>query len=163
MALRKTTYELLCKELGTLDKRRREILNDLKKSPEFIIKHVNDLLKEFVTKGHWFSRKNEKNEFAYFRATGYVLNDKKLEQTDRGSVLIAGTITWEVYDYNSTKKEMVEPIRISAFNDIEPQILNGRAHAPKFSEKSIIKNILAAKKKDLEEQLKKLKLEMAAI
>lgn len=164
MALRKTTYEKLCQRLGELDKERREVLKALKNSPEFILKHVNDTLKVFATNGQWFARKNAKGEHAYFRLTGFVLNEKKVNSTDRGSVLIGGTLTWDYFDYQATeRKQAVEQVQISAFNDIEPQILNGRFHVPQFSEKTIMKTVLTAKKKELEDQLKKVKAEIAAV
>jgi ATP/maltotriose-dependent transcriptional regulator MalT len=164
MALHKTTYEKLLKRLGALDKERREILKDLRNSPEFITKYVNDLLKEFIAQKKWVVRKNAKGEESYFSLKTFVLNDKSLTKTDRGSVIINGTLTWENYDYNATEKRLAtETIAISAFNEIENQILNGRTYAPKFNEKVIQKNVLTAKKKLLEEELKKVKTELAGI
>jgi hypothetical protein len=164
MALRKITYEALCKRLGEVDKERREILKALRNSPEYITKHVADTLKAFATNGNWFARKNAKGEHAYFRLAGFVLNDKKITQTGRGSVLVSATLTWDYFDYQATeKKKSVDQIQISAFNEIEEQILNGRFHVPEFSEKKVMKTVLTAKKAELEDQLKKLKAEIAAI
>jgi len=112
----------------------------------------------------WFKRLNAKGEEAYFKLNAFTLNGGKPYQTDRGSVLIPIKLEWDFYDYNAIeKKTNVENTTISAFNEIEKQVLNGRLHAEKFNEKTIQKKVLNAKKKDLEDQLKKVKADLALV
>lgn len=164
MAPRKSTYETLCKRLGELDKERREILKQLRNSPEFIIKFLNDKLVGFTNSETWFVRKGTTQGDSYFKLVGFVINPKTLGLTDKGSALVDVTLTWEVFANNSVEKQKItESVKVSAFNEIENQILNGRVLAPKFSEKVIQKNILTEQKKALEEQLKKIKSQLLAV
>ena len=163
MAPKKSTYETLCKRLGELDKERREILKQLRNSPEFIVKLLNDKLVEFTTSPNWFIRKTEKGE-QYFKLVGFVIVPKTLSLTDKGSALVEVKLSWDLYDSNNLeKKKTEETVKISAFNEIDNQILNGRVVAPKSSEKMIQKNILTEQKKALEEQLKKIKSQLLAV
>lgn len=163
MTTKKSAYATLCKRLGELDTERRKILNELRNSPEHIIKLVNDKLIGFTTNANWFLRKAEKGE-SYFKLVGFVILSKSLALTDRGSAIVEVKLTWECYDSNNIEKKKVdETIKISAFNEIDNQILNGRVHAPKFSEKTIQKNILTEQKKQLEEQLKKVKSQLLSV
>lgn len=164
MAPRKSTYETLCQRLGALDKERREILNQLRNSPEFIIKILNDKLIGFTKNANWFIRKGTTQGDSYFKLVGFIINNKSLNLTDRGSALVEVRLTWEVYSHNSLEKTKIEEsVKVSAFNEIDNQILNGRVLAPKFSEKVIQKNILTEQKKALEEQLKKIKNQLLAV
>lgn len=164
MALRKSTYESHLKRLGELDKERRTILNAIRNAPEYVLKHVHDKLIGFIKNENWFVRKNGKNEEAYFHLLSYTIDQKTLGKTDRGSVLVNVALEWEKYDYDNTeKKKITENVQISAFNEIDNQILNGRVHTPNFSEKVIQKNILTTKKKQLEDQLKLIKTQLASV
>lgn len=164
MATRKSTYETLCKRLGELDKERREILKQLRNSPEFIIKLLNDKLVGITTSPDWYIRKGTTQGDSYFKLIGFVILPKTLALTDKGSALIDVKLTWEVYGHNSLDKTKVEEsVKVSAFNEIDNQILNGRVLAPKFSEKTIQKNILTEQKKALEEQLKKIKNQLLSV
>lgn len=164
MASRQTTYEKLCQRLGELDKERRTILQQLRNSPEHITKHLNDKLTDFINRQLWFTRSNAKGEKAYFRLNNYAIDHKKVNNTKHGSVLIPVTLSWDYYDYAATEKKVSsEPIAISAFNEIDAQVLNGRVHAPDFSEKKVLKTILTQKKTALEAQIKAIKAEIASI
>lgn len=164
MATRKSTYETLCQRLGALDKERREILNQLRNSPEFIVKLVNDKLIGFTNNGHWFIRKGTTQGDTYFKLVAFVIIPKTLGITDKGSALVDVKLTWEVYGHNNLEKTMMEEsVKLSAFNEIDNQILNGRVLAPKFSEKVIKKNILTEQKKALEDQLKKIKDQLLTV
>jgi len=161
---KRTEYEKLCQRLGELDKERRVVLSALRKSPEFIVKYVNDTLTAFVTQQKWFKRLNAKGEESYFRLQKFTINGGKAWQSDRGSVLLPIKLEWDYYDYNAIeKKQNIENVSISAFNEIERQVLNGRLHAEGFNEKSIHKKVLTARKKELEEQLKKVKSDLALV
>lgn len=164
MAVKKLTYEKLCQKLGELDRERRTILQQLRNSPEHITKHLNDKLTEFVNKQLWFTRSNAKGENAYFKLRSYTIDNKKINNTKHGAVLIHVILSWDYYDYAMTEKKIAsEPVVISAFNEIDTQVLNGRVHAPNFSEKDVLKTILTKKKADLEAQLKAIKSEIASI
>jgi hypothetical protein len=164
MAVRKSTYETLCKRLGELDKERREILKQLRNSPEFIVKFLNDKLVGITTSSNWYIRKGTTQGDTYFKLVGFVIHPKTLSLTDKGSALVDVKLSWEVYSSTSLEKTKVdESVNVSAFNEIDNQILNGRVLAPKFSEKMIQKNILTEQKKALEEQLKNIKKQLLAV
>lgn len=164
MATRKSTYDQLNKRLGALDKERRDILRQLRNSPEHIIKLVNDKLKSFIEGNKWFLRKGDVQGDSYFNLVGFVILAKSIALTDKGSALLSVTLTWNYYNAMSVeKKSTTETVQISAFNEIDNQILNGRVLAPKFSEKVVQKNILTEQKKNLEEQLKKIKNQLLAV
>ncbi len=161
------TYERLCKRLGELDKERRTILNDLRNSPEAILKYVSDNLTAFINSKVWFKRTTNEGD-QYFQLQNFEL-DKTVHRTSisttkHGSVVIPFLLTWECYLANSADKiNKVEHASVSAFNDLETQILNGRKPAPEFDEKKVKKIQLTAKKKELEAELKKLKAELASV
>lgn len=162
MRTKTSTYAELCKRLGQLDHERRDIINQLHNSPEYIVKYVNDKLNTFVKNKNWFTRLNNKNENTYFSLSSFGIDDKSLKKTTKKSVLINVTLVWNVYD-ETIKKVITENITISAFNEIDNQILNGRQLAPNFSEKEVQKNILNQQKIQLEQQLKKIKSDLAAL
>lgn len=161
---RTTEYEKLCKRLGELDKERREVLKALRDNPQYVLKIVNDKLNNFIKNGQWYSRKNALNQESYFSLVSFTIIEKSIKKTEHGSIIIKVDLTWDYYDYISTeKKKAVEGVLISAFNEIDQQILNGRQLASKFSENVIKRNILTAQKKELEEKLKKIKEEIAKV
>lgn len=157
-------YGKLCQRLGALDKERREILRQLRNSPEYIIKIVYDKLRDFTANNYWFIRKATAQGDSYFRLIDFDIVSKSFALTDGGSAILEVKLNWDVYNHNNLDKIKVsESIKISAFNEIDNQILNGRVHAPKFSEKVIQKNILTEQKKQLEEQLKKVKSQLLSV
>lgn len=179
----KHSFENLSKRLGALDKERREILDLLKKSPENCMRLLKQLLDGFVATNSksWFSRENDKGQSSYFQLVSYEITPTtnrsirsgkqlastpatSLTKTKHNSMLAKVKLIWTVYAYDATKKlEQTEFIDISIFNDIEKQILNGRKRSTTFDEKSLVKAALKVKQKALEDQLKAVKGEIAAI
>lgn len=165
MSSRRTTYEKLCQRLGQLDKERRTIINQLKSTPELSIKYLRNQLDAFVKRGQWFSRKNAKDEFSYFKLIKFKFDEKGITQSEtKKRTMLHVALEWEYYDYNTpTKAKAIEQVVISVFNDIETQVLNGRVAATGFDEKSLLKEQLTLRKKQLEEELKSIKGEIALI
>lgn len=169
MPVRKTPsqYERLTKRLGELDKERRTILNELRNSPEAVLKYVTDNLTAFINGKVWFKR-NTADGDQYFRLKTFEL-DKSVHRpasttTKHGSILFPLLLTWDAYlPNNPDLLPRVEHVQISGFNDVETQILNGRKPAPEFNEEKVKKIQLTAKKKELETELKKIKAELAVI
>jgi len=177
----KTSYEALSKQLGALDKERRAVLTKLKQTPEYALQHLKQVMTGLVTAGlkRWYTRTNDKGQTAYFNLVGFEIlptttaakiNYRKtkvvaaVDVTPNNSVLTKIRLKWKLYDYGAVMtSEFNEEITISIFNEIEPQVLNGRKEAVKFDEKTLIKASLAEKKKVLEDQLKKIKNEIALI
>lgn len=157
-------FEQLSKRLVALDIERRAILKQMKSSPEYMISHVSDQLKSFISNKSWFSRTNAKNEFAYFQLKSFAHIQKAPSKTKTGSQLIGFELVWDYYDYNSPiKKEAKERVIISVFNDIDAQVLNGRKLATNFNEKNLLREQLIQRKKQLEEELKTLRVEIGKI
>jgi hypothetical protein len=175
--------QTLAQRLGQLDKERREVLNQLRKTPEYSIQYLKQALDSIISENssRWYSRSNAKNENAYFKLVSYEIvpvtptrrTSRKLTApvkqvtiniTKHKSVLTKVKLNWKYFGYNATSiTDQSEEISISVFKDLVPQILNGRVLAKKFDEKSIVRATLTAKKNELEAQLKKVKDEIAAV
>lgn len=161
----RTSFENLCKRLGDLDRERRTIIKQLKATPQYTVKYLRNQLDAFVKNGQWFSRKNKKEELSYFKLVGFAFDEKGITHSDtKKRTMLHVELQWEYYDYNTpTKAKANEQIVISVFNDIESQILNGRVAAVDFNEKSLLKAQLTLRKKQLEDELKTIKGEIALI
>lgn len=177
----KTEFETLSKKLGALDKERRVILSKLKSTPEYAIQHLKQVLNGFLTENStkWYSRANEKGEMAYFKLLsfeiipttttikkGYIKTkiSATIDVKKHNSVLTKVKLKWEFYNYGAVVKQTnEEEINISIFNDVGPQILGGRKPVVKFNEKKLVAAALLEKKKSLEDELKKIKNEIASI
>lgn len=165
MAITNKTYQSLCKRLGELDKERRQILQQLKQTPELGMKYLQDMLTSFVNQNSvkWFYRKGEKEGYSYWKLIGFTITDKTPKVTHRKkAILVNVDLEWEVYrESSNSKSKLSEQVKISAFNDVEGQVLNGRKEATASDAKKLIKLALTEKKNTLEEQLKALKAELA--
>lgn len=176
----KTDFETLSQRLGVLDKERRNIILKLKNTPNYALQHLKQVLGGFMSDNStkWYSRTNEKNEMSYFKLVSFeiipttttvkkgYIKTKISAPIDikNNSVLTKIKLNWEFYNYGSVIKDVkIEEINISIFNDIEPQILNGRKPVVKFNEKKLVAAALLEKKKTLEDELKKVKCEIALI
>lgn len=177
----------LSQRLATLDKERKAILLEIKKSPQYVLQHLGQILNNFVAENtvKWFSRTNDKDQVSHYRLLSYELMptttevktpkfhlNKRLtekvsspvEITKNKSYIAKVKTKWEVYAYGAVTKTTVEEVHdISVFNDLDGQILNGRKQATKFDEKKMIKEGLNERKIMLEKELKKLKADIAAI
>lgn len=174
------TGQSLTQRLAVLDKERQAVILEIKKTPAYALTHIKQVLNGFIdnNKAKWFARSNEKGETAYFKLVSFeilptttVVKEKfakkrvaaEVETTKHGSVLAKIKTKWEKYPYGEIVKVNVnEEHNISIFNDIDGQILNGRKLA-EFNEKKLLKDSLDSKKKKLEEELKKVKADIAAI
>jgi len=163
--MKKTSFETLSQRLGVLDRERKAVILDLKKTPEYASKHLSQVLNSFKADNasKWFVRTNAKGESSYFKLVEFELMGKATE-TKHHSTLTKVRTVWDVYTYGSlTKGKSIEEFNVSIFNDLEAQILNGRKLATDFNEKKLVKESLTEKKKQLEEELKKLKAEIACL
>lgn len=161
--------ESLTQRLGKLDKERRAILKELKMSPEYGLKFLNDKLISFTSdnSAKWFSRAGEKSGVSYWKMISFkVTSDSKTATItrDKSSLLANVQVTWDVYYENTNvKTQLTETIKLAAYRDLEGQILNGRKLAANFDERKVVKAALNEKKKALEEQLKVVKEDLAKI
>lgn len=173
--------ETLSQQLGRLDKERRAVLNQLRQTPEYCIQYLKQALDSIVSDNvsRWYSRGNAKKETAYFKLLSYEILPTttlkkvgyskgevpaKVRITKNKAVLAKVKLTWKFMGYNATELvDQTEEINISVFNDLVPQILNGRVLAKKFDEKAVVRATLNAKKKELEAQLQKIKDEIATV
>lgn len=180
-------FESLSKRLGAIDKERKQILQDLKSTPEFCIQYLNQLLNGIIEGGSkkWYSRTNDKKQQAYFQLESFEIIKENYPVARRRSpmgrgaavppsapvkfsqnkkVLVKVKLVWKLYNYGaSLQTKSKEIIQVSIFNDIEPQVLNGRVLATTFDEKHFVKLALNEKKSHLENELKKIKAEIASI
>ncbi len=172
----------LVKKLGELEKERRKILKELRQTPEYSLMYLKQMLDGFIAANvkNWYSKSNAKGALAYFKLISYEILPTttlttgpkylrksipaKVDITKNKSVLIKLKLNWKLWDYNAIEiTDHTEEINISLFNDLQTQILNGRILNTKFDEKYVIKATLTSKKKELEDQLKKIKDELATI
>jgi len=166
MAIKISSFERLSKRLGEIDKERREILKQLKATPELGVKFLSDMLKSFINTNStkWFLREGEKSGISYWRLQSFKITENKPAVTARTKALLVNVdLEWEVYAADGTKIIKSEVIKMSAFNDVEGQILNGRRQASASDVKRVLKLALTEKKKKLEEDLKSLKEELAKL
>jgi len=160
-----TQFELLSKELGRVDKERREILNKMKQTPEFIAKYLKTLITSFIEKKQWFSNANAKGELSFFKLIGFNLGvpAHSAAITKHGSALISVELIWEHLPAGSyVREKKTETVIISVFNDLDKQILNGKKIAI-VDEKKLLRTQLMEKKAQLKEQIKSLELELKSI
>jgi len=179
----------LTQKLATLDRERKAIILEIKKSPQYVLQHLGQILTSFVAENttKWFSRSNDKNQVSHYRLISYELvpiekrqttpnpyrgrltrpeieSSSPLEVTKNKSYIAKVKTKWEVYAYGAVIKTTIEEVHdISVFNDLDGQILNGRKLATKFDEKKMIKEDLSERKRMLEEELKKVKADIASI
>jgi hypothetical protein len=158
-------YEKLSKELGRVDKERRAILEKIKKTPEYVLKHLQNLLIGFVTANQWLSNTNAKGEQAYYKLVGFNI-PKQAENgtvTKHGSNLIIVNLEWDHYPYGlALKEKKTERLEISVFNDIDKQIMNGRKPTT-VDEKKMLKAELTTQKEKLKAEIKALDLKLKTI
>lgn len=159
-------YQKLSKRLGELDAERRKIIQTLKIQPELGIKYLQDILKSFVSSNtdKWFYRETSKGS-SYWRLIEYSVKENSTFISERKkSIIVDIKITWDVYDSETNiMTKQTDEQKISVFNDLEGQILNGRKPVSAVEVKKIVKIALTERKKSLETQLRSLKTELAKL
>lgn len=160
MASKSSKLESLFKRLGAIDKERRQIFEDIKSTPEGVIKLARSYFEEFIKSNKWFLAENEKNK-KYHRLVSYALtNEKPFLSSTRERPQLSIDIEWLVYDEKlTTEEKKKQTVVISVFSDLETQLRNGMKIV-QMDEKTLKKNLLNAKKLALKKQMAELDLEL---
>ena len=164
MAVTKVSkLESLFKRLGEIDKERRQIFEDIKKSPEGVIKLARNYFDEFIKSNKWFLQEGEKNK-KYKRLNSYVIkNEKPFLSSAKQRPQLQVEIEWLVYDEKLTSETNIkQTVMISVFSDLETQIRNGMKIV-QMDEKTLRKKLLNTKKLALKKELADLDVQIKNI
>ena len=153
----KTKLEQLFDELGKIDQRRRTILLEIHRSPEYLKKYITDTLDSIVKSATWMKRTG--TEKTVIPSRGEVMGDKVMRLISYNIKLVGEKITQVVVTYQLLTGETVDKnLNISTTRDLHPQ-LHQNLEAISQTEynrikKQIEKNIeIANKRKSLSDEI----------
>ena len=160
---KKSELESLFKRLGELDKETRKLREDIKKSPEGIVKLAKAYFDEFIKSNKWFLQEGEKVN-KYKRLNAYIFkNEKPFLSVKKQRPQLQVEIEWLVYDEKLISETTIkQTVIISVFSDLETQIRNGMKIV-QMDEKTLKKNLLNTKRLALKKELADLDLEIKSI
>lgn len=156
--------EKLTKRLGQLDLERRQIFDALRNNPQNIILMTKQMIEGLVKSKSWYEKKTEKT-IVYSQLVSYEIKSKSPSMTlAKRKPIVSIDFVWNQYSDISTSAsvQVKTSATISAFNEIEPQILNGFKPTV-LDEKQIKKTILDLKEKNLLAQIAEIKKERKLI
>ena len=165
MAIKQTikSIDKLRAELGQIEARRRQIFEILRDDPENIILYTEQTLNSMIQNKTWFEKITTKGsvfaQLSSFKVTtkntSHLVNSRK--------PIVEANLSWNQYSEQTSVVSIIESkVSISAFNEIEPQILNGFKRTS-LTEKEIKIKTLDLKEKFLLEQIKQIKEERKKI